>query len=310
MASNFTFSSSSSSSDFGNHRSNTGWQWGDPSTTGWWNFPASFSETQKNIAKLFLIASALALGIAVIVVFAQGQDVRVSGPCPTISAAAFNNMKPYVVSLPANYFLTFRTPAQVTSEDGTPLANGLSVSLENRCFNMMLGSSKLYVNDKLAAYSTVDGTMYDCTGKRIAYTGSGWNSYDLFDDAGQKIWTRTHAMAGKAGAITAQPSNVAVATLEYKLPSSTKGRPYGGYAVTVSDASSVAADPRFVLLTLSKIVQSRDKFDGCNEFVLTGGIITLIIVSIPFLLILSQLITRWYSRKRRMPAFGSSSYSL
>ena len=32
---------------------------------------------------------------------------------------------------------------------------------------------------------------YDCTGKRIAYTGSGWNSYDLFDDAGQKIWTRS-----------------------------------------------------------------------------------------------------------------------
>jgi hypothetical protein len=35
----------------------------------------------------------------------------------------------------------------------------------------------------------------------------------------------------------------------------------------------------YITVSRCRIVQSRDKFDGCNEFVLTGGIITLIIVS-------------------------------
>jgi hypothetical protein len=138
-----------------------------------------------------------------------------------------------------------------------------------------------FVDGRLSAYSTVDGTIFDCTGKRIAYTSSFANSDILMGDSGVQIWTVSKASVFQTTrSITAFPSNAPVATWEYRAPSLTK-LSVGGYVISFSDALQAAADPRLHLLSLAKIllVRSSGQYDGCNDFVLSVGIILLVILS-------------------------------
>lgn len=258
------------------------------------------------------------IGIAVATVHGNGENPAVSGPCPVLTADSLNGRRPYHVSEPFLNLGWHRKYNVNDASSGGGLTDGKEVTLENRCYNFMMGSSKVFLDGKLVAYSknavNDDGLggmdMYDCTGKRFAYIAFGFvKGMEAFNDRGTKIWIsgRPVAFIGDTTTVRAQPSDASVATIEYRLPSlSTKL--LSGFTVTFAagvDVTLPALDPRLNLMILARVLtlaSGRDNFDPCNSFVYGGGIFCLTVVSLPVLYVLGVIcmkIKEWWDGRRK-----------
>lgn len=240
------------------------------------------SENQLNaligLAVVIFVCGVLGTGIGALVILTNGENVKVSGPCPALSASTLNNMSPWSVSKPI-FQASWNRRLEVANSGGGSLKNGITITLENRCYNGMFGSAKLFVDDKLAAYSDGFNRMYDCQGKLIGDADYGFiTGMAVYNDARTMIWKsgRPVAILNDKTTVRSQPSDAVALTIDYSLPKLTST-----FTVTTVDATAPASDPRLVLLVLARalLLEGDNKsYDPCNSFVQVGGIIVLCIL--------------------------------
>ncbi len=121
----------------------------------------------------------------------------------------------------------------------------LDIVVENRCFNGGLGSSFLWVNNQLAAFSRVNGDIYDCHGQRLWETCySCWidskPKLKISTDSGTYIWASDRpSYAGDAGTqiVYGQPEDLVCASIS------------SDYTFTILNSLSPACDPRLLIMT-------------------------------------------------------------
>jgi hypothetical protein len=96
---------------------------------------------------------------------------------------------------------------------------------ENRCFNGGLGSSFLWVNNQLAAFSRSNGDIYDCHGWHTCY--SCWidskPKLKVYTEAGAYIWASDLLTFGGESLVYGQPEDLVCASIS------------SGYTLTVSN---------------------------------------------------------------------------
>lgn len=173
------------------------------------------------------------LGIHSLVIIAEGNrdpSLPMSTPCPVLNASTM----PTQYQLEGSWGWHMRTRVK-----GLP--PGLDIVVENRCFNLGIGSGFLWVNNQLAAFSRIDREIYDCHGQRIYNTA--YDSYinamlklKVYDDAGKYLWASDIPDHGKELLIYGQPEDQLAATIS------------SGSQVTVLNPHSPAADPRLIIM--------------------------------------------------------------
>ena len=242
----------------------------------------SFSTIGKSTIVTFcaaVLASTLWLGVQSIIITVQG-DKNPSLPLSTTCAVLGNSMMPYTFLMTLSRDWHLRASVNVL----TP-SSALNVVVENRCFNGGMGSSFLWVNDQLAAFSRVNGDIFDCHGNLLwkacyacsidgkpklkVYSGSD-NAYIWASDIPKFEYYGTQLVYG-------QPEDLVCATILYSSSGSDNG-----YTFTISNALSPACDPRLLIMLYARAYFSqympaskRKQFvanDGCNAFVYAGGI--------------------------------------
>jgi hypothetical protein len=185
---------------------------------------------------LCLAVFILWLGINSLVIFVEGNrnpSLPMSTPCPVLSAS----MMPNQYQLDGSWGWHYRTRALAVS--GTLPAD---IVVENRCFNGGVGSSFLWVNNQLAAFSRIDREIYDCHGRVLwdtKYNGyiEGKIKLKVYDTTTKYIWASDIPDYRKELLIYGQQEgDKVVATISAKN------------LVTILNADSPAADPRLIVM--------------------------------------------------------------
>jgi hypothetical protein len=185
---------------------------------------------------LCLAVFILWLGINSLVIFVEGNrnpSLPMSTPCPVLSAS----MMPNQYQLEGSEGWHFRTRAKPVGGAALPA----DIVVENRCFNGGIGSSFLWVNNQLAAFSRIDREIYDCHGQIIwdtKYDGSidGKTKLKVYDNSNKYLWASDIPDYRKELLIYGQPEDEVVAKI-----STTN-------TVTILKADSPAADPRLIIM--------------------------------------------------------------
>jgi hypothetical protein len=211
---------------------------------GFWN---SFKrDVKKNFLWFFfyLVWVALAfivpwLGIQSLLLFVEGNrdpSLPLSTPCAVLNSS----MMPDQYDLERTFGWHYRTRVKLA---------GLDIVAEHRCFNFGSGSTFLYLNNQLVAFSRVRLDIYDCHGQRLWDTA--YDSYidkklklKVYDHNGKYIWASDIPAQPSELLVYGQPDDIVVATISTK-PLSRKS------SVTIKNAESPAADPRLIIMLLS-----------------------------------------------------------
>ena len=145
------------------------------------------------------------------------------------------------------------------------------ITVYNRCFNNNGGSAKFYVDGKLSAYTKLDRNLYSCTGN-ITHRFEYGSSLRVLN-ADQTLLASTDKIPATSSITTFRDaSGVAVATL---APAA-----LGGFDIRILLSGSPAASPVLLLVAAAFAQFTSSAQDECNGFVLAGGIIDLILLSI------------------------------
>jgi hypothetical protein len=192
-------------------------------------------KAQHPAVRLFIVALVLVsiwLGIHSVVLFAEGNrnpSLPSSAPCSVLNASMLPDK--YLVKGRWGWHFTVRAEST-----GIPISK--DVVVENRCFNGGTGSSFLWVDGELAAFSRIDRNIYDCHGQRLWKTDYDFfnNKLKVCDANGNQIWASQVPDYQTQLSIYSQPDNVVVATV------SKSGE------VIIQQSSSPAADPRLVVM--------------------------------------------------------------
>ena len=143
---------------------------------------------------------------------------------------------------------------------------GLVITAEQRCFNGNTGTNLLFVNNQLAAFSTLNvirtydivnyganGEIFDCHGQRLWRTSyDSWKEEDaelnVYSDSGTLIYTSDFpedpadpSRSGQPQLVYSQPDNVVCASI------STKNE------FNISNPLSPACDPRLLIMMYERI---------------------------------------------------------
>ena len=191
---------------------------------------------------IFLIVLSVAgvilwLGIQPLVIVVEGNrdpSLPMSTPCPVLTAS----MMPNQYQLEGSEGWHFRTRAKPVGGAALPA----DIVVENRCFNGDIGSSFLWVNNQLAAFSRIDREIYDCHGQVLwdtKYDGyiDGKIKLKVYDNSTKYIWASDIPAINKELLIYGQQEgDVVVATISDKN------------LVTILIAESPAADPRLIIM--------------------------------------------------------------
>jgi hypothetical protein len=186
---------------------------------------------------LSVVGVILWLGIQPLVIFVEGNrdpSLPMSTPCPVLTAS----MMPNQYQLEGSWGWHMRTRALAVSGQNTLAAD---IVVENRCFNGGIGSSFLWVNNQLAAFSRIDREIYDCHGKILwdtKYNGyiEGKIKLKVYDNTTKYIWASNIPDYRRELLIYGQPEDVVAATISAKN------------LVTIQRADSPAADPRLIIM--------------------------------------------------------------
>lgn len=198
------------------------------------------------------VAATLFLGIASIVIAVEGNrdpSVAASTPCPALNSSMMPST--YKMTWSRNYHARiFLQPVQ-----------SLNIVAEQRCFNYGRGSSLLWVNDELAAFSEMNGmdqTIFDCHGQRLYRVClTCWidkqRKAKVYTDDGTYIWASdlpsspSRFKKGQAdpGAqiVYGQPEDLVVASVSRDESSSSSANVF-----TIFNPQSPAADPRLLVM--------------------------------------------------------------
>jgi hypothetical protein len=162
------------------------------------------------------------------------------------------------------------------------------VFVYNRCFNNNGGSAKFYVDDKLAAYTKLDKRLYSCHGD-VSHQFEYGSTLRVLN-ADKSLFVSTDNIPSTRSTTTFKDaSNVVVATL---APSALGS----GFDIRLQQSNSSAAAP-LVLLAAAAFAQfTSSGQDECNGFVLAGGIIDLILLSI-IVAYTAYTVAQWYKKQ-------------
>jgi hypothetical protein len=216
----------------------------------------------KSVGFIFLIVLSVAavilwLGINSLVIVVEGNrdpSLPMSTPCPVLSAS----MMPSQYQLEGSWGWHYRTRAQPVSGSALPA----DIVVENRCFNGGIGSSFLWVNNQLAAFSRIDREIYDCHGKVLwdtEYKGyiEGKIKLKVYDNTTTYIWASDVPDYRKELLIYGQPEDKVAAIISAKN------------TVTILRADSPAADPRLIMMLYALACFAYDYHSrkaNCNYF--------------------------------------------
>lgn len=170
------------------------------------------------------------------------------------------------------------------------------ISAISRCFNDNRGSAKFYVDGKYAAYTKLDRKLYSCTGSvTYQFQYSAQTLQVLNADNSILAFTNRIPAVGST-TIFKNANNEDVAVFSPSVTGS-------GFDIQILRSNSSAAAP-LVLLAAAAFAQfTSTGFDECNGFVLAGGIVDLILLSILFVFSVYMVI-QWRRKRDRMPAKG------
>jgi len=146
------------------------------------------------------------------------------------------------------------------------------ITVYNRCFNNNEGSAKFYVNDQYSAYTKIDKNLYTCTGN-LTYQFRYGSTLRVLN-ADNSLLASTDKIPSKDSTTTFKDANnFPVATL---APSATGS----GIDIRIIGSNSPAAAP-LVLLAAAAFAQfTSGGYDECNGFVVAGGIVDIIVLSL------------------------------
>jgi hypothetical protein len=246
----------------------------------------------KGFAYIFLglllctiVIATLALGI-----YALSQYIQDFNPTVNFACAILNQ------SLTGQYFSAL--PITSGRNKGLQIVGALSanaITVISRCFNGNKGSAKFYVDGKYAAYTKIDHKLYTCNGNV---------KYQLDYSATLRVLNADNSLlvstdkTPTTGSITTfkDASGVPVAMLR---PSATAS----GLDIQILASRSPAADPLLLLAAAAFAQFTATGYDECNGFVLSGGIIDLVLLSILFVFGVYMLVQ--CNRKRdRLPTLS------
>jgi hypothetical protein len=241
----------------------------------------------------FYIALALILGAVVIGtlgmgIYALAQYVQDANPAVAASVACAILDKQLTG-------LTFSAlPRTFGRSKGMEVVGSLSLNpvfVYNRCFNNNGGSAKFYVDDKLSAYTKLDKRLYSCHGDVTHQFEYGGNLNNLrVLNADKSLFVSTDNIPSTGSTTTFKDaSNVVVATL---APSALGS----GFDIRLQQSNSSAAAPLVLLAAAAFAQLTSSGNDECNGFVLAGGIIDLILLSI-FVAYTAYTVAQWYKKQ-------------
>ena len=213
-----------------------------------------------------IIIATLAMGIYALAQYVQDSDPAVAAgvACAlldqTLTGLSFS-------ALPT----TFGRNKGMNVPTAVPLSN-FFITVYNRCFNNNKGSAKFYVDGTLAAYTKIDQNLYSCNGT-ITHQFEYSSTLRILN-ADNSLFASTDKVPTTSATTTFRDSsNVAVATLAPRATGS-------GFDIRILQSSSPAARP-LVLLAAAAFAQfTSSGNDECNGFVLAGGIIDIILLSL------------------------------
>ena len=148
----------------------------------------------------------------------------------------------------------------------------IPVVIYNRCYNNNKGSAKFRVDGKLAAYTKIDQNLYSCTGTLTHQFEYGGNALRVLN-ADNSLFASTDKVPTTGSTTTFRDSgNNVVATL---APHATGT----GFVFQIEQGGSPALP--LVLMAAAAFAQFPSSGnDECNGFVLAGGIVDIILLSL------------------------------
>jgi hypothetical protein len=194
------------------------------------------------------VAATLFLGITSIVIDVEGNrnpSVAASTPCPALNSSMMPST--YKMTWSRNYNARiFLQPVQ-----------SLNIVAEQRCFNYGRGSSLLWVNDELAAFSEMNGmdqTIFDCHGQRLFRVClTCWidkqRKAKVYTDDGTYKWASdlpsspSRFKKDPPFIVCGQPEDLVVASVSRDESSSSSATVF-----TIFNPQSPAADPRLLVM--------------------------------------------------------------
>ena len=242
---------------------------------------------------LFLILSSIVIGTLALGIYALSQYVQDFNP--TVAAG--------VACAVLNEQLTGLTFSALPVTFGR--SKGLNIvaapasspiTVVNRCFNENRGSAKFYVDGRYAAYTKIDKKLYSCNGT-MTYQFEEKDSTLRVLNADSSLLASTDRMPTTGSTTTFRNSNnVEVAIL---LPSASGS----GFDIQIlaAGSGSPAAAPLLLLAAAAFAQFSSTGYDECNGFVLAGGIVDLILLSI-LVAFSIYMAVQWFRKRDRMPA--------
>ncbi len=215
-------------------------------------------------------------------IYALSQYVQDFNPTVDTACAILNQ------SITGQYFSAL--PITSNRKKGLQIVGTLgatAISVMGRCFNGNKGSAKFYVDGKYAAYTKIDHKLYTCNGN-VKYQFEYGATLQV-RNADNSILVSTDKAPTTGSITTFMASGSPVATL---MPSATAN----GLDIRILVSGSPAAEP-LVLLAAAAFAQFTETgYDECNGFVLAGGIIDLILLSILFVFGVYMVVQ--FNRKR------------
>ena len=148
----------------------------------------------------------------------------------------------------------------------------IPVVIYNRCYNNNKGSAKFRVDGKLAAYTKIDQNLYSCTGTLTHQFEYGSNALRVLNPD-NSLFASTDKVPTTGSTTTFRDSgNNVVATL---APHATGT----GFVFQIEQSGSPALP--LVLMAAAAFAQFPSSGnDECNGFVLAGGIVDIILLSL------------------------------
>jgi hypothetical protein len=241
---------------------------------------------------LFLILSSIVIGTLALGIYALSQYVQDFNPTVAagIACAVLNEQLtgPSFSALP----VTFGRSKGLNIVAAPTLS---PITVINRCFNENRGSAKFYVDGRYVAYTKIDKKLYSCNGSVTHQLEFGSTLRVL--NADNSLLASTDKVPTTVSSTTFKDTNnVDVATL---LPSASGS----GFDIQILAAGSgnPAAAPLLLLAVAAFAQFSSTGYDECNGFVLAGGIVDLILLSILFVFSLYMTV-QWFRKRDRLSA--------
>jgi hypothetical protein len=165
------------------------------------------------------------------------------------------------------------------------------ITVYNRCFNNNQGSAKFYVDGKYSAYTKIDRNLYSCSGK-LTHQFEYGTSLRVLNADNTLFAVADQTPSTKSSSTFRDASNTVIATL---VPSAMGS----GLAINILNTNTTALP--LVMLAAAAFAQfTSSALDECNGFVLAGGIIDIILLSL-LASYTCYIVLQYYRKRGQLP---------